>query len=126
MAAPLLRVPIAGAVSYLHQPRDFHGASYVGAAIMIAAAAAAIIAVLIKSRLLLALAGTVPLGELCATLLDVHLEIKMAEAQAAATPIADPFVMWQSAVCRQMHYAWGIAVIAAGGLMLLAAAALRD
>ena len=125
-AAPLLRVPIAGTISYLHQPEDFQGASYMGAAILLAAAAAAIIATIMKWRLLLVVAGIASLSELVATILRVNYTIKMAEAQASTTDIAGPFVIWQEAVLQRAHFEWGIAVIAVGGLMVLIAAALRD
>jgi hypothetical protein len=126
VAAPLLSVPIAGAVSFLHEPARFQGAAHVGAIILLAAAALGILAALMRWRLLLAAAGVASLGELAAMILDIHHAIATAEAQAKSTPIADPFVLWRSAMLHKVHYEWGVAVIVAGGLMLLVAAALRD
>lgn len=126
VAAPILRVPIVGTISYLHQPPDFQGASHAGAIILLASAAIAIVAVLMKSRALLVVAGVASLGELAATILRVNYTIKMAEAQASTTDISGPFAIWQEALLHRAHYEWGIAVIAVGGVMVLAVAAMRD
>lgn len=126
VAAPLLRVPIVGTISYLHQPSDFQGASHAGAIILLASAAIAIVAVLMKSRAPLVLAGIASLGELATTILRVNYTIKMAEAQASTTDISGPFAIWREALLHRAHYEWGIAVIAVGGVMVLAAAVMRD
>jgi hypothetical protein len=63
---------------------------------------------------------------LAATILRVNYAIKTAAAQASTTDIASPFVIWQEALLRRAHFEWGVALIALGGVMVLAAAALRD
>jgi hypothetical protein len=126
VAAPLIHIPIVGMVSYLHQPESFHGAGCGGAIVILAGAALAIGASLAKSPRLLWIAGLLPLAQLGATIVGINHMIAAAVARADAADVVDPVVMWTGAILRQAHYEWGIAVIALGAAMVLAAAALRD
>ena len=126
IAAPLLYVPIAGTISYLFQPEGVSGASYAGAIILLVCAAIAIAGTLLNWRILLAVAGLVSLAQLAETMFQIHHAIGVAQARVSATDIAEPFATWEAALLQHSHFEWGVAVVAAGGLMVLVAAALRD
>ena len=53
-------------------------------------------------------------------------QTELAELHVHLGSSVDPAVMWAGALLRQAHFQWGVAVVAAGSLMILAAAAIKD
>jgi hypothetical protein len=120
--APLIHIPIVGSISYLHHPAYF--TSYqIGEVVILIAAGLSIVCALLKRFKLLWLTGAVAIGQLAATLVIFQHTRATVVAQADRPNLVDPTLMWAGAALRHARFEWGIAVVAAGAAMLLAAAA---
>ena len=120
-ATPLIHIPIIGAISYLRHPSEFSGSE--GAVVILAMAGLSILFALLGRFRALWLTGMVVLADLGATVLEFHQRAATVVAQANATGLSDPAMMWAGACLQRAHFEWGIAVIAAGALLIVSAAA---
>jgi hypothetical protein len=120
-AMPLIHIPIVGAISYLRHPSEFGGCE--GAVMILAIAALSILLALLERFRVLWLTGMVVLAQLGATVVEFHHRAATIVAQADATGVSDPVTMWAGAMLERAHLEWGIAVVAAGALLIVIAAA---
>ncbi len=119
--APLIYIPIVGAISYLHHPGRFSSCN-IGEWIILAAAGLSILFVLWKRVKLLWLTGTIALVQLIARLVEFQHRAAIVVAKADQPDLVDPTLMWAGAVLQHAHFEWGIAVIGGGAVIVLAAA----
>ncbi|MBV8054421.1 MAG: hypothetical protein JO071_04185 [Deltaproteobacteria bacterium] len=120
-AAPLIHIPIAGTISYLHHPGYFSSCN-IGELVILATAGLSIIFALLHQLKPLGITGIVALAQLTATLAWFEHSAAAVVAKADQPDLADPILMWAGAALQQAHFEWGIAVIGSGALMMLAAA----
>jgi hypothetical protein len=120
--APLIHIPIAGTISYLHHPGYFRSCN-IGELVILAAAGLSIIFALLKRFKPLWITGTVALTQLIATLAWFQHSAAAVVATADQPDLVDPMLMWAAAALQQARFEWGIAVIGGGAVMVLAAAA---
>jgi hypothetical protein len=119
--APLIHIPIVGSLSYLHHPADFTACS-IGEIVILAAAGLSVVFALLKRPMLLGLTGTVALAQLVGTLVIFEHDAAAVVAKADQPDLVDPIVMWAGSALQHSRFEWGIAVVAGGAVMLLAAA----
>lgn len=119
--APLVHIPIVGSLSYLRHPAYFTACS-VGEIVILAAAALSITFALLKRPKLLWLTGTVAVAQLVATLVIFQRNAAAVMAKANQPDLVDPIVMWAGSALQHSRFEWGIAVVAGGAVMVLAAA----
>lgn len=121
-AAPLIHIPIVGTISYLHHPGYFIS-SKIGEIVILIAAGVSIVCALLRCFKLLWLTGTVAIAQLIATVAMFLHTTATVVAKADQPALVDPTLMWAGAALQHARLEWGIAVIAAGAAMVLAAAA---
>lgn len=120
--APLIHVPIVGTISYLRHPSYF-GACSIGEIVILAAAALSVGFALLKRFKMLWLTGTVALAQLIATLVIFQHDAATVVTKADRPDLVDPLLMWAGSALQQARLEWGIAVVAGGAVIVLAAAA---
>jgi hypothetical protein len=120
--APLFYIPIVGTISYLHHPGYFSSCN-IGEWVILAAAGLSILSALLKRFKLLWLTGTVALVQLIATLVIFERSAATVVAKADKPNLVNPMLMWAGAALEHSHFEWGIAVIGAGAVLVLVAAA---
>jgi hypothetical protein len=120
--APLIYIPIVGTISYLRHPGYFSSCN-IGEWVILAAAGLSVLFAFLKRFKLLWLTGTVALAQLIATLVTFQHSAATVVAKADQPNLVNPMLMWAGAALEHSHFEWGIAVIGAGALMVLAAAA---
>jgi len=123
-SAPLIHIPIAGTISYLRHPNYF-GVWNIGELVILAAAGLSIFFALLKRFKLLWITGTIALAQLIATLTLFQHNATAVVAKADQPNLVDPMLMWAGAALEHARFEWGIAVIGAGALMLLASGLLE-
>jgi len=119
--APLIHIPIFGSLSYLRHPADFTACS-IGEIVILAAAGLSVVFALLKRPMLLWLTGTVALAQLVGTLVIFEHDAAAVVAKADQPNLVDPLMMWAGSALQHARFEWGIAVVAVGAVMLLAAA----
>jgi hypothetical protein len=120
--APLIHIPIVGSISYLRHPGYFTSCN-IGELVILAAAGLSIVFALFKYFKPLWLTGILALAQLVATLAIFRHTSAMVVAQADQPDLVDPALMWAGAALQHARFEWGIAVVASGAAMVLAAAA---
>jgi len=120
--APLIYIPIAGHISYLHHPGKFSGGN-LGELIIPIVGCLSIVFALLKYFRLLWVTGTIALAQLAVTLAWFHHDMAVVAAQADRPDLVSPGLMWANAALEHARFEWGIAVIAGGAILVLAAAA---
>jgi hypothetical protein len=119
--APLIHIPIVGSLSYLRHPAYFTTCS-IGEIVILAAAGLSIVFTLLSRPKMLWLTGIVALAQLIATLVIFEHDAAAVVAKADQPDLVDPIVMWAGSALQHSRFEWGIAVVAGGAVMLLAAA----
>jgi hypothetical protein len=125
-AVPLIHVPVVGTISYLHASDYLQAGQPAAAAVIVGTAILSATLCVFKAWRWLWATGLVALAQLAATIIGFERTAAAIEMQADAPRLVDPAVMWAGALLRQAHFQWGVAVVAAGSLMILAAAAIKD
>lgn len=125
-AVPLIHVPIVGTISYLHAPVDVQAGQPAAAAVILGTAVLSAALCVFKAWRWLWATGLVALAQLAATIIGFERTAAAIQMQADAPRLVDPAVMWAGALLQQAHFQWGVAVVAGGSLMILAAAAIKD
>jgi hypothetical protein len=120
--APLIHIPIAGTISYLHHPSHFTSCN-IGELVILTAGGLSVVFALLKRLKPLGLMGIVALAQLIATLATFQRSVAAVVAKADQPDLVDPMLMWAGAALQRARFEWGIAVIGCGAMMLLAAAA---
>jgi len=126
VAAPLIHVPVAGSISYLHGPDYLQAGRPEAAAVILGTAFASAALSLLRAWRWLWATGMLALAQLAATIIGFNRTAAAIEMQADAPRLVDPALMWAGALLRQSHFQWGVAVVAVGSLMILAAAGIKD
>ena len=119
---PLIYIPLAGDVSYLHHPSYF-GAGNLGEVVILAAGGLSVVFALFNYSRLLWFTGISAFAQLIATLAWFEHSAAAVFAQADRPDLIDPGLMWASAALQHARFEWGPAIIAGGAVMVLAAAA---
>jgi hypothetical protein len=119
--APLIHIPIVGSLSYLRHPAHFT-VCRIGEIVILAAAGLSVAFALVKRHKMLWLTGTVALAQLIATLVIFEHDVAAVVAKADQPDLVDPIIMWAGSALQRSHFEWGIAVVAGGAVMVLAAA----
>jgi hypothetical protein len=122
VAAPLIHIPIAGTISYLHHPSYFSSCN-IGELVTLAAATLSMVFALLKRFKLLWLSGLTALVQLVVTLAEFHHGAAAVVARADRPDLVDPMLMWAGAALQRARFEWGIAVIGGCAVMVLLAAA---
>jgi hypothetical protein len=120
--APLIHIPIVGTVSYLRHP-DYFTACTIGEVIILAAAGLSVVFALSKHFKMLWLTGTAALAQLIATLAIFQHDAAAVVTKADQPDLVDPVLMWAGSALSHARFEWGIAIVAAGAVMVVAAAA---
>jgi len=120
--APLIHIPIVGTISYLHHPSYFNACS-IGEIIIPAAAGLSVGFALLKRFKMLWLSGTVAVAQLIATLVIFQHDAATVVTKANQPDLVDPALMWAGSALQHARLEWGIAVVAGGAVIVLAAAA---
>jgi hypothetical protein len=120
--APLIHIPIVGSISYLRHPHNFTSCN-IGELVILAAAGLSIACALSRRFTPLWLTGAVALVQLLATLAMFQHTAATVVAKADQPDLVDPMLMWAGAALERARFEWGVAMVAAGALMVLAAAA---
>jgi hypothetical protein len=120
--APLIHIPIVGSVSYLRHPRYFSSCS-IGEMVILTAAGLSVLFALLKRFKMLWLTGGVALAQLIATIAIFEHDAAAVVAKADQPDLVDPVLMWAGSALEHAHFEWGIAIVAAGAMMVLVAAA---
>jgi hypothetical protein len=120
--APLIHIPIVGTISYLRHPRYF-SACNIGEMVILGAAGLSIVLALSKRFKPLLLTGAVALVQLIATIATFQHTAATVVAKADQPDLVDPALMWASAALQHARFEWGIAMVAGGAVMVVAAAA---
>jgi hypothetical protein len=120
--APLIHIPIVGSVSYLHHPVYFTSCN-LGELVILAASGSSIVFVLLKRFKTLWLTGAAALIQLAATVTMFRHTVATVVARADKPDLVDPMLMWAGAALERARFEWGIALVACGAVMILAAAA---
>jgi hypothetical protein len=119
--APLIHIPIVGSLSYLRHPAYFTACS-IGEVVLMSAAVLSIMFALLERPKMLWITGTVALAQLVATLVIFEHDSAAVVARADQPDLVDPIIMWAGSALRHSRFEWGIAVVAGGAAMVLAAA----
>jgi hypothetical protein len=119
--APLIHIPIAGSISYLRHPKYFSHYDF-GGLIILVAGGLSIASALLKRYKALWVTGSVALIQLIATIAAFQQSAAAVAAKADQPDLVDPMLMWAGAALKNAHFEWGLMVIGAGALMVLAAA----
>jgi len=122
-SAPLIHIPIVGTISYLRHPSYFSICN-IGELAILAAAGLSIMFALLKRFKPLWVTGTIALAQLIATFASFQHSAAAVVAKADQPDLVDPMLMWAGAALQQAHFEWGIAVLGAGAVIVLAAAAI--
>ena len=120
--APLIHMPIVGTISYLHHPGEFISCR-IGELVILSAAGLSIVASLLRRFKLLWLTGAAVIAQLVATVATFRETTAEVVAKADRLDLVDPTLMWAGAVLKHAHFEWGVAMVAVGAMMVLAAAA---
>jgi hypothetical protein len=120
--APLVHIPIVGSISYLRHPGYFTSCN-VGELIILGAAGLSIVFAVLRRFKPLWLTGAAALAQLLATVVIFHQTAVTVVAKADQPDLVDPMLMWAGAVLQRARFEWGIALVAGGAVMVLAAAA---
>ena len=121
VGAPLIHIPIIGSMSYLRHPRYFTACN-IGEIVILGAAALSIIFALVKRPKMLWITGTLALAQLIATVAIFEHDAAAVVAKADQPDLVDPMVMWAGSALQHARFEWGIAIVASGTVMVLAAA----
>jgi predicted small lipoprotein YifL len=119
--APLIRIPIVGSLSYLHHPASFRACN-IGEIVIVAAAGLSIVSVLLKRLRVLWFTGALALAQLVTTVVLFEHDAAAVVAKADQPDLVDPVIMWAGSALQHSHIDWGVAVVAGGAMMVLAAA----
>jgi hypothetical protein len=119
--APLIRIPIAGPISYLHHPKYFGHYDYGGLIILVAAGLSIALA-LLKRYKALWVTGSIALAQLVVTIFAFRQTAAAVTAKADQPDLVDPMLMWAGAALKDAHFEWGIMLIGFGAGLVLTAA----
>lgn len=118
--SPVIWMPIMGTVTYANEPQGH------GAAILLGCAVLAAVLTVLRAYGWLWVPALAALAELSSTIIDFNRQAAAFEAQVNSGGLPDAFEMLAGAAMQSARFEWGVAVVAAGAVFLLAAAVLRD
>lgn len=115
---PIVSVPIIGQVNY------FHNGKGDGAIIIVLAVASAVIAIMNRFRFLW-ITGATSFGVLLFTFIRFQFEMAEMKKQVQSGLHDNPFKGLADLAINSIQIQWGVAILILGGVVVIAAAALR-